>query len=205
MKKLSLLVALALLVTIGGVYATWSYAGEIATESHMHMSVNLATATENTPKGTIVNVLNSMDVKIDDTDSNYIAEAVFSGKMGFVFTPGIGASEDVINNGINMQFQVEQKTPLKYLGNNIFTMKKDAPTALNSTKITDANKTTLAAGVDLGQYVDSFYVEIDASVMDQHVGIAAIELDTLEEYKAMEAALTAGGAMGITVSEATGS
>ena len=207
MKKLSLLVALALLVTIGGVYATWTYAGNIATGSHMHMSVNMATATESTPKGTITNVINSMDVKIDDENNDYVAEAVFSGKMGFVFTPGKGAAEDVINNGIAMQFQVEQHTPLKYEGNNIFIIKKTAPTAFTSQqiiKITETNKTNIN-GTDLSQYVGGFYVEISAAEMYNHVEIANIVLDTHEEYLTMRDALTAGGALGITVSEASGS
>ena len=206
MRKLSLLVALALLVTIGGVYATWSYAGSIATESHMHMSVNLATATENTPKGTIVNVLNSMDVKIDDTNNDYEAELVFSGKMGFVFLPGKGASDDVIADGIPLQFLVEQETPYQYEGSDIFVLTKDTPTAFTTQKqITDENKNTLVPGKDLSQYKGGFYVEIDGEeVMPNHVTISNIVLDTLEEYNAMKTALTSGGAIGITVSEVTG-
>ena len=202
MKKLSLLVALALLVTIGGVYATWSYAGNIATESHMHMSVNLATATEDTPKGSIINVLNSMDIKIDDTNNDYNAEVVLNGKMAFIFIPGKGASTDVIDSGITMQFQVEQRTPLKYLNANIFNLKKDTPTILTSTKIDNTNKDTLASSVDLGQYIGCFYVVIDATDVEQYIEIAPITLDTLQEYEDMESALTAGGAIGITVSEA---
>lgn len=200
MKKLSLLVALALLVTIGGVYATWSYAGNIATESHMHMSVNLATATEDTPKGSITVVLNSMDVLIDDTNHDYVAEAVFSGKMGFVFTPGKGASDEVIADGIDMQFQVLQDVPKQYLGNNVFIMKKTAPTAFTSMiKVDESNKDTLVPGKALTP--GSFYVEIDASVMNEHVEIANIVLDTLDEYNAMKTALASGGVLGITVSE----
>ena len=200
MKKLSLLVAIALLVTIGGVYATWSYAGNIATESHMHMSVNLATATEDTPKGSITMVVNSMDVLIDDTNHDYVAEAVFSGKMGFVFTPGKGASDDVVADGINMQFQVLQDVPKQYLGNDIFVMKKTIPTAFTSmTKVDESNKDTLVPGKTLTP--GSFYVEIDSSIMDQNVEIAHIVLDTIEKYQAMRSSL-ANGVLGITVSEA---
>lgn len=201
MKKLSLLVAIALLITIGGVYATWTYAGNIATESHMHMSVNLATATEDTPKGSITMVINSMDVLIDDTNHDYVAEAVFSGKMGFVFTPGKGASDDVVQNGIDMQFQVLQDVPKQYLGENVFIMKKDAPTAFTSSiKVDDSNKDTLVPGKTLTP--GSFYVEIDSSVMAEHVQIADIVLDTLDEYNAMKTSL-ANGVLGITVSEVT--
>lgn len=201
MKKLSLLIVLALLVTVGGVYATWTYAGAAVPASHKHMSVNIASLGADTAKGTIVNVSNSMDVLLDDV-GNYKAGATFSGKMGFVFIPAPGADADVVESGIELQFTVEQATPLKYEGNNIFTISQNAPKVLGKgTKITDANKTTLNPNVDLGQYVNGFYVEVLASDVDDYVQLANIVLDTKAEYEAMEAALIAGGAIGITVSE----
>lgn len=201
MKKLSLLIVLALLVTVGGVYATWTYAGAAVPASHKHMSVNIASLGAETAKGTIVNVTNSMDVLLDDV-GNYKAGATFSGKMGFVFIPAPGADADVVVSGIELQYTVEQATPLKYDGNNIFTIDQDATEALGKgEEITDTNKATLVAGVDLSQYVDGFYVEILGRDVANFVQLADIVLDTRAEYEAMEAALIAGGAIGITVSE----
>jgi hypothetical protein len=88
------------------------------------------------------------------------------------------------------------------LNANIFNLKKDTPTILTSTKIDNTNKDTLASSVDLGQYIGCFYVVIDATDVEQYIEIAPITLDTLQEYEDMESALTAGGAIGITVSEA---
>ena len=202
MKKLTILVALILCVTIGGVYATWTYSGAISTSSHMHMSVNLATATETNPKGTITNVHNSMDVLIDDGGS-YTAVAKFSGKMGFIFTPAVGADSDVVANGITFAFAVEQKTPIQYDGNNIFNVTVTTPTTLtNGTKITSTNATTLAPGQDLNAHIGSFYIEITAEQVADCVEIASITLPTYTDYENFEDALVAGGALGVTVSEA---
>ena len=203
MKKLSILVALLLCITIGGVYATWTYSGAIATQSHKHMSVNLATATETNPKGIITNVYNSMDVLINDGGS-YVAVAQFSGKMGFIFTPAVGSDSSVIQNGIKMAFKVEQHTPLKYNGNNIFNVTVTTPTVLgNGTKITSTNATTLNTEIDLSAYIDSFYIEVTSAEVASCVQIADITLPTYTDYTNFEAALIAGGALGITVMESS--
>lgn len=212
MKKLTILVALILCVTIGGVYATWTYAGAEVTSSHKHMSVNIASLGNATPLGEIVNVLNSMDVLLDDGGS-YVVKAVFSGKMGFVFMPGPGAPQTVRDNGIELEFDVSQDTPYQYNGSDIFSIVKSEKTSLGKgTKITDANKTTLCAGVDLSSYngvnyVGGFYVEVNAAKIDTAVAIddyvdinGTIVLDELAEYNAMKSALTSG-TLGVTVYE----
>ena len=202
MRKLSLLVALALLITVGGVYATWTYAEGTATSSHKHMSVNIASLGNTTPVGEVVNVLNSMDVLIDDA-GNYVAKADFSGKMGFVFMPGVGVDSDVIANGLELSFDVKQETPLKYDGNNIFEITKTEKTSLGKgTKITDGNKATLCPGVDLSNYIGGFYVEVSAAQVAEYVSINHIVLDERREYDDMKAALVAGGALGVSVYEA---
>ena len=202
MKKLSILVALLLCITIGGVYATWTYSGAPATQSHKHMSVNLATATSDNAKGIITNVYNSMDVLIDDGGS-YVAVANFSGKMGFIFTPAVGAEDDVVRDGIKFAFTVEQNTPLQYEGSNIFNITQSTATVLGfGEKITDANATTLNAEVNLSSYIGSFYIEVTGAQVAACVEIASITLPTFTDYENFEAALIAGGALGVSVSEA---
>ena len=202
MRKLSLLVALILLVTVGGVYATWTYAEGTATSSHKHMSVNIASLGNTTPVGEVVNVLNSMDVLIDD-GGNYVARADFSGKMAFVFMPGVGASSDIIANGLDLSFDVQQDTPLQYEGSNIFEIVNTQKTELGKgTKITADNKATLCPGVDLSNYVGGFYVEVSAEQVASYVQINEIVLDERAEYDKMKAALVAGGALGVEVYEA---
>jgi len=207
MKKLTILVALILCVTIGGVYATWTYAGAEVTSSHKHMSVNIASLGNATPLGEIVNVLNSMDVLLDD-GGNYVVKAVFSGKMGFVFMPGPGAPQTVRDYGIALEFDVSQETPYQYNGSDIFSIVKSEKTSFldNGTKITVDNAEDLCPGVNLASYnganyIGGFYVEVTATDIDTYVDInGTIHLDELAEYNAMKNSLTSG-TLGVTVYE----
>lgn len=143
-----------------------------------------------------------MDILIDDGGS-FTAVANFSGKMGFIFTPAVGAEDSVVENGIKFAFTIEQATPLQYNGSNIFNVTVTTPTALGlGTKITSTNATTLNPEVDLNSHIGSFYIEIPASAVANCVQIASITLPTYTDYTAFETALTSGGALGVTVSEA---
>jgi hypothetical protein len=166
------------------------------------MSVNLATATSDNAKGIITNVYNSMDVLIDDGGS-YVAAATFSGKMGFIFTPAVGAEDDVVRDGIKFAFTVGQNTPLQYEGSNIFNITQTADTVLGfGQKITDTNAATLNAEVNLSSYIGSFYIEVTGAQVATCVEIAHIILPTFTDYENFEDALIAGGALGVSVKEA---
>ena len=202
MRKLSLLVALALLITIGGVYATWDYANADSQANHQHMSINLATATTTAAEGTILNVLNSMNIMIDDSNDDYKADLTISGIMGYVFVPSPGASQDVKDNGIQMQWKLEQTDPaIQFKGVNIFTIKQASATALDEVEITASNAKDLCSGVDLTQYIGYWYVEVDA---DDILGALEIslQLPTHDDYDdfSQELAATAGK-LGVTISE----
>lgn len=204
MKKVSVLITILLIVTMGGVYATWSYAEANAAESHQHMSINLESATTNLAEGVIHNVINSMNVLIDDADDDYTAEITVTGKMGFVFVPNAGASDDVVADGIAMQWQLEQTDPgVQHGGVNIFTITQNDPEALTSTKITNANAAT-AFDVDLSTYIGGFYVEVDATAVSEVLSID-LELPTYEDYTTFKGELaTTAGKLGITISKVTG-
>lgn len=108
MKKLSILIALCLLVTVGGVYATWSYAGqEVAPVENTNTEIQIADVS-NTNKGTIT-VTNNVSLTIDDAkflDAGATAyQAVFSasGDLTITFTPNAIASADVQSQGIRMK------------------------------------------------------------------------------------------------------
>lgn len=203
MKKLSVLITILLIVTMGGVYATWSYAEANAVESHLHMSISLESATTDLKEGVIHSVTNTMSVKIDDPDNDYAAEITVAGKMGFVFVPNAGASDDVVADGIDMQWQLGQTDPgVQYNGVNIFTITQNAPVELTSTKITEDNATSF--DVNLTAYIGGFYVEVDATAVSDVLSIN-LELPTHEEYMAFKQQFAAtAGKLGITISKVTG-
>ena len=106
-KGLSIVAALASVVTIGGVYATWTYADEAADIASSSLAHSL-TGTEFEGKvGNISVVSDGTRIVFDDTDDNYVAEFFFLNgiqdvpevKATITFTPNAGAdnSNTVLN------------------------------------------------------------------------------------------------------------
>ncbi len=107
MKKFSLIVALALLVTVGGVYAQWVYdSNVITTPSTANLLPKLAGSTADTPKGTInVDTTGVTKLLVDESNlETHIAKFVVEGDVVVRFTPGDKASGDVQANGIRMKY-----------------------------------------------------------------------------------------------------
>ena len=105
MKKLTALIMAALILTIGGVYATWQYAqGSIQSKvayvngQQLNMEVNKdATAGHFAVSTTGVSIL------VDDNNNDYVAELEFSGAITINFTPETGSSH---TEGAIMEYQV---------------------------------------------------------------------------------------------------
>jgi len=88
MKKLTLLVALILCVTIGGVYAAWTYTGNTMGTASRSLSHGMATATTEGNVGLYKIEHNDIDIKIDQTaPENYTAKLVITGSVTVSFTP----------------------------------------------------------------------------------------------------------------------
>lgn len=96
MKKISLLILLALCVTVGGVYASWTYA-EVATDvkTNTETALKVTDPITNTARG-VIDIHNTLSLAIDDNSGNYKPEwddAVTSANGGNViinFTPNPG-------------------------------------------------------------------------------------------------------------------
>ena len=209
MKKLSLLIALAMIVTIGGVYATWTYAGASAAQNHQHMSINLATASQDVAEGIIHEVENTLNIKLDDTNRDYHADPEITGEMVFVFVPSAtGASADVLTNGIPMQWQLEQSaTPMQYGGNPIFTINMDNPAAFANadvTKIDDSNFDTLKAAYPrlTADHKGGFMVKVTAAMVSPNLSVR-LYLPTFQAYEDFRINSLSNGAVGITISKVT--
>lgn len=179
MKKISILIAFAMILTIGGVYATWNYAqGEIASID-MTQSAVLTEKVIDTPMGSI-SVNNNLEIIIDDTNDDHVAELIIEGGINIVFTAHELAPENVRTNGIPMQYTITTTTSWEYAGTQIFTA-QTAPILIN-----DGNAT--------------FTATITAAEIMNALTLANISLPTVADYDAFELAL-ANGEIIITVSE----
>lgn len=120
MKKLSLLVALALLITVGGVYATWTYAGtnDIA-DAFAEVKVTIAD-TELTGANGTYKVESNLVLTVDQANANHEAELVFDSNnsvdvfLKVTFTPAESAPQNVKNNGVPSELYFGTTTTMQY-------------------------------------------------------------------------------------------
>lgn len=111
MKRLGAIIAIALVLTIGGVYATFNYAqgGVVSLENEM-ISKELAGKTINTAKGEIKIKSNNFKITVDDLDGNLHTKGHFENKTTINFTPAPLAAADVRDNGIKLKLTITVTT-----------------------------------------------------------------------------------------------
>lgn len=117
MKKLSLLIALALIVTISGVYAAWNYAQGSTASVEITREINMAQVNTDSNKGSISATPSDVSFLVDDGGS-YHTVLKGTGKFDITFTPSTGADATTISNGIKMVATVTVRSTnnLKYEG-----------------------------------------------------------------------------------------
>ena len=179
MKRISILIMLAVLITVGGVYATWNYAQGSVSTTPENAEIMLAEKIDDISKGTITVDMSNFEILIDDA-GQYVAEAVMSGEIVITFEAADKADADIIANGIAMQFKLSVTTPWEYEGTQIFTV--------------DTNPVILNSGAP------TFSVTIPASQLESLITIGDITLPTVDAYTAFETALSQGN-ITFTVSE----
>ncbi len=110
MKKMSILASLALCVTIGGVYAAWVYADQEVKTSYATMGVTVTGVTGSSQKGVLGAVGTNVSLTIDDVDNEkqHITELVYdpNGYFTVTFTANANAPQDVLKNGVDLQWYV---------------------------------------------------------------------------------------------------
>ena len=122
MKKLSTLIALALVVVIGGVYAAWNYAqGSVPSVPKALDGQTKITdkVVDSQSKGNITVTPDNLSITIDDADNDHYAELTVSGYITVTFAANKGADEDVVNDGIALKYALSC-SGLQYLGDHIF-------------------------------------------------------------------------------------
>lgn len=176
MKKVSAIIAMATIMTIGGVYATFNYAQGDAASVSDTLSPSIESAVLESKKGTI-KITSDFEVTIDDlgvikgTGRSYFTGMKTTGTFKVTFTPEIGADADVRDNGIKLSMKLSF-TGNKYDNKDIFVttgLDSDSSVLLN-----EGNKIN-------GDYVVSLTDYFDANNQ--------IKLSTYAEYQAYETEL----------------
>ena len=108
MKKLSLIVALAVVLTIGGVFATWTYDDGTADKGTGTTGVGITAIVGETAKGKI-SVSAPTTLNIHNGGSYVTAwSTVESDLVTITFTPGDTASDEIKANGIGYTVKIEE-------------------------------------------------------------------------------------------------
>ena len=195
MKKVSLLIALALIVTIGGVYATWTYtqSTDIADEA-VHKSLNLTKVTYEGTYGTYEINTTNLSMLIDPKDGTVHTTALkITGELVISFTPATYAPEEIKQNAVASTFAFT-------LSNDNWTYDDDTTDAevakpivtLEHTGTHDISWTREADG--------TFTYTMDATTLAGHITLTEFTLDTKADYDAYNTEL-AKGQIVITVSD----
>ena len=146
MKKLSVLIALVLCVTIGGVYAAWTYTNPDAdiTDRHFNQLITISAATEEGAAGTYEIVTNITGMAIDQTGTNSngvdFHKAVLNYTTSDSETPYIrftlklkeNTGSDIFTT-LESKYTVDVVDAAPYLGNPIFNDSKAGETVINWT------------------------------------------------------------------------
>lgn len=107
MKRLGAIIAIALVLTIGGVYATFEYAqGGVVSLENETISKELIGMTDTTAKGTITIKSNDFKITVDDFNHNLHTAGHFEGTTKINFIPAPLAAADVRANGIKLKLTI---------------------------------------------------------------------------------------------------
>ena len=120
MKKLSLLIAMILCATIGGVYAAWTYAltDDIA-DAFEEIKISVADAELTGSNGTY-KITSNFKLVIDQRDDDHYAELLFvptgeeEVKLTLTFTPASFAPEAVKADAVPTEFYFATPNPIQY-------------------------------------------------------------------------------------------
>ena len=186
MKKLSLLLALAMILTISGVYAVWTF-----TQSTDIMDINTASTLDMTTATSIgtygtYEFENQLVMTIDPKEGTTHTTALYiTGTLTIKFTPNAYAPAEIKENGVESFFTHDlTNNNWTYDGTHIMTIDADQHTIA---PVNGASATKWTKNGD-GTFSYTFTAEEIAA----HIHLAEIVLDTKAEYDAYDAVLGNG-------------
>ena len=212
MKKLSLLISLLLCVTIGGVYAVWTYAGtdDIA-DSFAEAKVTIAEVELTGANGTY-KVESNLTLTVDQANDDHEAELVFASNNGdpiflkVTFTPATNAPQTIKDSAVPTQLYFSTTTTMEYKidGDGNYSESGTPTPIFTFTKI---KTTPFAANITWNEETDgSFTYSMDETALKDAIKLSTtFILDTKAEYDAFKVALAGNIIANVTDGVVTGS
>ena len=196
MKKLSAIIAMVVCLTIGGVYATWSYAGtnDIA-DAFAEAKVTITDAELTGANGTY-KIESNLVLSIDQKNEDHEAELKFASNnsdpifLKVTFTPAANAPKDIKDNAVPSELYFGLTTPMQY--------KMDAEGNYSATgtptdifKLKDVSNNELDVNVTWTKESDgTFTYTVDEDWLKEQIQLSQVfVLDTKAEHDAFREAL----------------
>ena len=187
MKKLSVLVALLLCVTIGGVYATWTYTQttDVADEA-VNMAMNLTSVAYSDGYGVYEIDQSGLTLTIDPkAGTTHTTSLIVSGQLVVTFKPATYAPGEVKEKAVPTEYTIS-------LSNSSWTYDDDetdeeGPKAILTLKHTDAHDVEWVK-----QDNGTFTFILNADELAEHLSLTEFDLDTKAKYDSYNKALANG-------------
>ena len=201
MKKITLIVAALVIATIGGVYATWNYAG-VATDIGIqtNQAITMENAVQNGQAGTYEMTTNLTAINITpNTQEDKIAtlKPTMDGDNVVItlkFTPTVNAGDDIEKNALTSYIYFDVERDFKWNGEDIFLFAHDATQAI---VINRADSTEEGYKWETTDEIDYFTCTITLNFAELVAIQAGIELPTIDDYNDFIAAI--GGSHNIMI------
>ena len=197
MRKLSVLIAMILCVTIGGVYASWTYAdGTAGIKNHTNKTIQLSTVISAGSVGEfgISHNINGFEISETSTDDKtaQIVATYHSGDkvvISLSFTPVATASDEVKENGIEAYVYVDTEQNITWNNADLFTFKHNDENAI----VISPKGTAGAANVwEKAQDSATLTCNIELALADFIALGSVFKLENIDDYRAFETALKNG-------------
>lgn len=199
MKKLSLLIALMLCVTITGVYAVWTYAGtnDIA-DVYAEAKITIADVDLVGANGTY-HITSNLVLTIDQANSDHEAKLVFASNdaqpiyLRVTFTPSENAGQDIKDHAVPSELYFGTTTVMQYKMDNDgnYSAEGDPTDILTFANPGDGELNNPIVWGDPDPETGIFTFEMDEDDLKAAISLSTtFVLDTKAEHDAFREALT---------------
>ena len=178
MKKISFLIVLCLLVSVGGVYATWVYSqSDDVADITNAKAITMTEATFEGTYGTYSTDSSTLTLKVDPKQGTSHTTALYiTGEIVISFTPATHAPADIKANGVPTTYTFGvSNSNWTYEGQSIITVDT---AARNATWVDNGNGVLTHT--------------ISAAELESILTLAEFNLDTKADYDAYDLVLTQG-------------
>ena len=184
-KKISVILLLALVITIGGVYATWGYAqGEIGNaiaslDVGEGKNIYITGASSDSTAGVIGIDTSAVKIAIDDSNNDHVADLTYEGDIVITFTPSEGADSNIVTNGVELNLTGTCTADWKYNEKAIFSLSPGFAKTYSGAAMVDGKQTYTIPASEWQTWL----------IFNEG---QSLELDTMAEYESFHDALHLG-------------